>query len=199
MLSESLSLKSLFYANWNILDGWGRPSSFSSSSPVIVTHHTDRMQTYTRMIGSLSRIKGKCWEFVLLSVTFGGRLPVGRHSGRGLPWPGPGKKLLVRMWPERGGHGRSCTPAPNELRENSWDFILIRKSILDSGISVWMWGSDLEICRLYLGPICILIAVWPVWVTLTLGLAVWTGLDNTQKSVSDLLYSYNIHLYFVII
>ena len=40
---------------------------------------------YTHMIGSLSRIKGKCWEFVLLSVTFGGRLPVGRHSGRGLP------------------------------------------------------------------------------------------------------------------
>ena len=99
-----------------------------------------RVYYSAHMIGSLSEIKGKCWEFVLLSMTFGGRLPVGRHSGRGLPWPEPSKKLLVRMWhekAERGGHGRRAR-VPNELRENSWDFILIRLCILDSGISVWM-------------------------------------------------------------
>ena len=106
MLSESLSLKSLFYANWNILDSWGWPSSFSSSSssPVLVTLHTRALGYREHCADQLIiRDKREMLGIVLLSLTFGGRLPVGRHSGRGSPWPGPGKKLLVRMGHERGG------------------------------------------------------------------------------------------------
>ena len=153
--------------------------------PPSLSHFTQvRMHSIlhsAHMIGSLSDIKGKCWEFVLLSMTFGGRLPVGRHSGRGLPWPRPGKKLLVRMWhekAERGGGMARRAQVPNELRENSWDFILIRKSILDSGISVWMWGNDLEIRRshLYIDSGDGLSGSPWHWT----GDSVWTGLDNTQ-------------------
>ena len=126
MLSESLSLKSLFYANWNILDSWGWPSSFSSSSssPVLVTLHT-RAWGYREHCADqlIIRDKREMLGIVLLLVI----TDLWRQIASGAAFPGQAKSCWLEWDMREGAAWPPLHTAPNELRENSWDFILIRK------------------------------------------------------------------------
>ena len=81
-----------------------------------------RIQRTHALISSLSEIKGKCWGLCCYHWPLEADCQWGGIPGEACRDPSQAKSW-VRM-----GHERPpLHTLPNELRENSWDFILIRK------------------------------------------------------------------------
>ena len=81
----------------------------------------------TAPISSLSEIKGKCWEFCCYHWPLEADCQWGGIPGEACRDPGQAKSCWLEWDMREGAAWPPLHTAPNELRENSWDFILIRK------------------------------------------------------------------------